>query len=164
MRNKNIKLLAACLLAVAIIFTTVKGTLAYFSDYENAAGKKPVHLYIETRIDESIDTNDNKHVTIANTGETPMIVRVRAFYKGDFVNYTDEEGKWTQLGDWWYYTEVLQAGESTSELFIEVIKEKAPEFNFDIVVIEESERVVYKDGKITPKAADWLFKDYKEAE
>ena len=80
------------------------------------------------------------------------------------AEYTDEEGKWTQLGDWWYYTEVLQAGESTSELFIEIIKENAPEFNFDIVVIEESERVVYKDGKITPKAADWLYKDYKEAE
>ncbi len=164
MNRKNAKLLAACLLAVAIIFTSVKGTMAFFSDYEEAVGKQPVHLYAETVIHEPVDTNDNKHVTIENTGETSLIVRVKVFYSGDMVKFTDKENKSVEVDGWWYYKDILKAGETTSELFVEVIKENAPEYDFDIVVIEEAERIVYKDGKITPKATDWKYADYKEGE
>ena len=154
--NKTFTKLLACLMAVAIAVTTIRTTLAYFSDREVASGKATVYLTSEVRIKETIE-DDNKHVVIENTGKTDVIVRVRVFANGDYINITDKDGKWQQDGDWYYYKEVLPVGESTSELFVEVVKENTPGYQFNIIVVVENERVQYDGGKIVPESSDWSY-------
>ena len=94
-----------------------------------------------------------------------MIVRVRVFYSGDFVKYEYDEDKWVEIDDWWYYKEILKAGSETSELFVKVVKEDAPAYDFQITVVMENERVVYgEDNKVVPSRDDWKFLDYPTGE
>lgn len=145
MKNRNIKLLIAAVLLVAL--AAPAAVLAYFTDYEEAHGGALLQLEGETKIHEEADS-DKKVISIENTGETDVVVRVAVF--GDFVNEIEyDEKDWAKAeGDeWYYYRRILKPGESTPAITAWVDKEAAQEagHDFEIVVVHESERVSY-DG------------------
>ena len=76
MRNK--RKLVITLSLILCLTASVGFTLAYFTDYENAKGGAVVKLSGQTEVEEEFDGN-NKQVTIKNTGDTDMVVRLKVF-------------------------------------------------------------------------------------
>nr|MCR5415248.1 hypothetical protein [Pseudobutyrivibrio sp.] len=95
-----------------------------------------------------------KHVTLTNTGECDVYVRVLAVYPDDgsvgaeLLSTTD----WSQgEGGYYYYSKILAPGESTSELQLEITY--STELDFNVIIIQEATKVIYdEDGNPT---ADW---------
>ena len=153
MSKTTIKRIVISLLAVVLMFGAVKGSLAYFTDYEENSGTATVILKGEGKIVEEID-DDNKHITIENTGETPIIARVRIFANAEITKTVAVDPEWKQSGDWWYYNTSIKGGESTSELLVSIsFPENAKDGDtFNVVVVYECTPVL---GDTGPVNADW---------
>lgn len=154
---KTVKRSKIYLLVVALVLVlsmTVGLTMAYFSDHTEAKGGKKVALGGQTTIEEK-QYDNKKEITILNTGETDVVVRVAAY--GPFeIGY--EGSGWTDGKDgYWYYNSVLPAGEPSSTI---TASWKIPEGtdlgdDYNVVVIQESEQAVYdKTGNIVKPATD----------
>lgn len=153
-RNKLLAIVAALVLCTA----TVGFTAAYFTDYENARGGAAIELGGQTRINEEMDEND-KNVSIVNTGNTDMIVRVQVF-SDEGRTTVDENDDWIKGEDGWYYYRYVLAGgkeegeegDSTSVLHV-TVKTDDPDAapDFDVLVAHESSQAVY-DGQSEPDA------------
>ena len=146
---KTVKRSKIYLLVVALVLVlslTVGLTMAYFSDYTEAKGGVTVALGGETEINEK-PNDDNKVISITNTGDTDVIVRV-AVYGPTAIKYS-ESSDWAKNGDYVYYTKVLPAGETTSEITAswDVPTDLGDDYN--VIVVQESNQAVYdKDGNI----------------
>lgn len=157
MRKLHKKPLIMAAATLALTGTLAVGSaMAYFTTYSTAGGGVTMNMgFTETIPNEEVDEN-GKHITITNTGDYDCFVRVKAFAPVE-LTYNAPDGGWTDGGDgYWYYDEVLPAGETTSlELNITYKfpsgDEKPEEFN--IVVIEECTPVLYQEDG-TPYA-DW---------
>lgn len=154
---------AALALTAMLIIAAVSMplTLAYFSDYARAEGSKDIQLAWQTELKESVKNND-KHITIDNKGETPVIVRVQVFANADLLESIGPttEGKWAEGSDgWWYYMSILKAGQAmpeSDELFVNVKgAESLADKDFNIVVIHESQRAVYENNTTLKAPAGW---------
>ena len=166
MKKINIFLLT---LSIALILTAssvpLKDSMAYFTTYAHAEGGYTIELGSSTRIEEPKVEDWTKHVVITNEeGSQPVYVRVRAFsgslYK---LIYSDNSGLWSQGIDknkkpdgYYYYDEILKAGESTAEILIEIKNVPSNVVDgdsFNVVVIYETTPVLYDEaGKPYP---DW---------
>ena len=154
--RKRIILIAAAITLMYAMCATMAN--AYFSDYETAIGRARIDLSGSTTINEEWK-DKTKTVTIQNTGETDVVVRV-GIYGPDGMDVTGTDG-WTKDGDFWYYDQVLPPGISTSNLTATV--EKVPvseDYNeFDIIVVQEC--IPYpviaaeKEGIGTGIPSDW---------
>lgn len=173
MKKKTIRNLGLCLLAgFSVLAAGVNGTLAYFTTYTGAEGGHVVHLGDRTQIRESFDSW-TKHVTVTSDPESePVYVRARAFcvrygfrYQPSSARWTAAKGSWNEIvpegaDEYYYYTDILQGGESTDVLDVVIdipSKEEDEKFedgdSFNVIVIYESTPVRYhEDG--TPYA-DW---------
>lgn len=137
------------LAAAAIALTgslTVGSAMAYFTTYATAQGGVKMNMgFTQTVPKEEVDEN-GKHITIQNTGDYDCFVRVKAFAPVD-LSYKAPDGGWTAGEDgYWYYSEVLPAGQTTAkELNVSYTfpagDDKASEFN--VVVIQECTPVLY---------------------
>lgn len=153
-RNKILLVVALTL----VLSLTVGLTLAYFSDYTEAKGGKTVTLGGRTEIHETPHEN-SKDITIENTGETDVMVRV-AVYGPSKIEYEDVEG-WTDGKDgYWYYDYVLPVGKTTEATLTAkwtVPKDQAGDYN--VVITQESEMVVYNStGGIETPTTDPAWK------
>ena len=158
LHNKPLLMTAATLALTGTL--AVGSAMAYFTTYSTAGGGVTMNMgFTETVPNEKVDEN-GKHVTITNTGKYDCFVRVKAFAPVELI-YNAPDGEWTAgADDYWYYDEVLLAGQTTKkELNITYKfptgdsegKNKPDEFN--VVVIQECTPVLYDD---TGKAyADW---------
>lgn len=151
MIRKSRKLITICAVLIALIASTT-AAYAYFTDYEEAQGGAQIKLEGETYIHEKPE-NTQKTISIENTGETDVVVRVAAF--GDFIdwdNTTYSGDDWMKDGDWWYYKKILKPGKTTSKIVVKIDTAAAKEagHDFDIIVVHESERVTY-DGTAANK-------------
>ena len=157
MRKLHKKPLIMAAATLALTGTLAVGSaMAYFTTYSTAGGGVTMNMgFTETIPNEEVDEN-GKHITITNTGNYDCFVRVKAFAPVE-LTYNAPDGGWTDGGDgYWYYDEVLPAGETTSHELNITYKfpsgdEKPEEFN--IVVIEECTPVLYQEDG-TPYA-DW---------
>lgn len=156
MKRISRKITLTLLALVLCLTVSVGGTLAYFTDYDEAFGGHDVVLGHETELEEELKGLD-KHVSVKNNGETDVVVRVRFFGEAEYMDISASD-EWTEKGGWYYYREVLAPGQSTSEIVAKVtIPEKDSDKVFDIVVVHESSQVVYENGKL--KAVDPDFAD-----
>ena len=154
-KNRFLLLTAAILLAALIL--PGKAALAYFTDYQQAAGEQKISLAWQTKIHEQMEEND-KHITIENTGDTNVLVRV-AVFAADYAK-TEETDSWKQGEDgWWYYNQILAPGKTTEELVVTVTAEELPEGDAEIIVVHESARAVYENGSTLRAPADWMVPD-----
>ena len=95
-------ILCAALLALAL---GTSAALAYFSDYEPAAGKVTFSMQGETTIDEGDGTTD-KNISIKNTGgptDADVVVRVAIYGPEDYTYITCDNDVWHKGTDGWYY-------------------------------------------------------------
>ena len=144
---------------ILCLMVSVGFTVAYFTDYENARGGAVVDLSGRTEVEEEFDES-NKIVTVKNTGDVDMVVRVRAFGDEDHMTVnTENNADWVKGAgdDWWYYTKVVKAKKGeTSPLRIEVKGPVDPDdpIDFEITVVHEAERVTY-DGDTVAIPEGW---------
>ena len=146
MKKKSILIVLAVLL-VFIATAPIQESFAYFTAHDKASGEAVVDLTWSTELKEEIKDNE-KHINILNTGNTPVIVRVRVF-AAEYAKTTAGSGWSSNADGWWYYSEILQPGNSTSELLVSIVGD--PGYDFEIVVVHESSRVVYEgESLVTP--------------
>ena len=139
--------LAAAALGLTISLS-VGSAMAYFTTYAEAEGGYTVSIGSTTKTKEEF-SNWTKHVQVENTGDTECYVRVKAFSGSQFpLSYSGEAGAWSQgEDDYWYYSQILQPGETTSELLIKI--ENIPEEfkdSFNVVVVQECTKVLYDEN------------------
>ena len=158
MKQRLTKKTIAALLAVLLCLSvSIGGAVAFFSDYEEAAGAAVVNLGGQTELTEGEDSA-NKHIVVKNTGETNMIVRVAIYGADEYMTVEYSTDDWEKIGDFYYYKKVLLPEESTSAIDAKLKVEwqgEEPDYNFDVTVVHEAAQAVYNGKKlITPKSWD----------
>lgn len=146
----NRKIITACIAVLGIIIFCTSASSALLTDTrikENnfTFGNNTIATEEVFDVPEKYqsDTTYRKQITVKNTGSIPCYVRVFAEPSNSEipVSIDYDEGHWKKSGDWWYYDNVLQPGESTSALFDSVyigeIDDDHKE-SFDIIVYSES--------------------------
>ncbi len=151
--NKIITLSALFVLVSLFAFAGIRNSGAWFSDYVELNGDASLKLSHQTSVIEDIDEGSNKHITIKNTGETDVVVRVKVF-GGSYVEITSGENWKLSDDDWYYYEKVLTPDEVSSEIYANITS-SAPDHDFDVVVILESERAVYNGDQLIAPNTDW---------
>lgn len=153
--HKKTLIMAAATLALTGTLS-VGSAMAYFTSYSTAEVSVKINMgFTETVPHEEVDSG-GKHVTIENTGDYDCFVRVKAFAPVE-LTYSAPDGGWSEgEGGYWYYDEILPAGQTTTkELNITYEfpegEEKPEEFN--VIVIQECSPVLY-DENGNPYA-DW---------
>lgn len=157
MRKINKKSL--CLAAAALTLTAgiSAGTaMAYFTTYTEASGGVTLNMGFSETIPKEDFSNWTKHVSVENTGDYDCYVRVKALAGSkyqDGLQYSDSDGKWTPGEDgYYYYSDPIAPGESTSVLDIRIDIEKS-DASFNVVVVQESTKVLYNENN--EPYADW---------
>lgn len=162
MKQRLTKKTIAALLAVLLCLSvSIGAAVAYFSDYEEAAGAAVVKLGGQTEMTEGED-EANKHIVVKNTGETNMIVRVALYGAEEYMNVSCNTDDWAKIGDFYYYKKVLlpegSEPNATSPIDANLKIEwqgEEPDYNFDVTVVHEAAQAVYNGQKlITPKGWD----------
>lgn len=156
--------------ATVICLVAVAGTaFAYFTDYVAANGSKTLNLEYSTETKEELDGLD-KHITMTNTGNTEVFVRVQLFYgEGSNQNVTvTVPGEGTGEG-WsqdaadshvWNYAGTLAPGQSTSQLVVDVTANETIK-DYNIVVIGQTSPVLYDENN-DPYPSIWSDEDQSE--
>lgn len=140
---KTKRMLTATLLAL-VMMVAVGATLALMASTSNSVTNTFAAAQVETEIDEDL-TNNNKKVTIENTGKSPVYVRARIMVSGvaesqvaivgseaeateqDKVYLVMEnQSQWQQADisakdNYYYYLNVLEPNQRTSELLTKVV-------------------------------------------
>lgn len=152
--------LAICLFAL----TTVGVSLAYYTDTSNASGSVPFATSPGTEIDEEF--TGNKQVTIKNTGDVPVVVRLKVnpsekdeLFKSKFAEISVEStsNNWVVLNSddgWIYYAQPLMAGATTERLDVNVKPSDDAPSSFDITVFQQHGVAYYEDGALCAKFGD----------
>ena len=179
MNKKKIRNICLSLLAAASVLAMgVNGALAYFTTYTTAEGGLPIHLGDRTEIVEDF-SNKTKHITITSDADSePVYIRARAFCtRYPFAYRSVVDGAWTRdpgnnhlipdadAGQYWYYTAIVNGGESTSTLDVIIEIPSKDDLaasgqpgledgdSFNVIVIYESTPVRYDENG--DPYADW---------
>ncbi len=156
--NKYMIAAAALLMVTA---ASVKPAMAYFTDSHSAKGSVLVSIG-----DAKLVPNDSaegllKTVSVKNTSNYDAFIRVKAIYSNNFKAELTKEAKangWSLADDGYYYLdEVVAAGETTPEIYIqiEVIEDEIAD-KFNVVIVEEATRVIYDEAGNT--SCNWNSK------
>lgn len=157
MKRRNLFL--AVFAAAAVLAGSAGNAWAYFTTYVEAQGTQTIALGDETTIEEPTVANWVKHVVITSDADSePVYVRAKAFTGSKYpLVFSDANGKWTPgEGEYYYYSDILNAGEKTEELLIKISDVpdtvKDP-MELNVAVIYETTPVLYdEDGN---PYADW---------
>ena len=161
MKTVNSKRLLVIALAL-VLSISIGLTFAYFSDYTAAQGKAVLALGGQTEIEENVDEN-SKTVSIKNTGETNVVVRVQII--GPTEMTIDASSPWVEHDGWYYYKGILKPGENGEGEKTSGTLVAKTEFNTDgktdlgdkyqIVVVQESAQPTYDDNDYVEKPDGW---------
>ena len=150
MKKNRIITIAALLLSLVV---GIGFAFAYFTDYEAARGGAIIHLGGQTELIEQMDGN-NKNISVKNTGQTDMIVRVMIFGDQNKMKITAPDD-WYEADGAYYYKKILhgsadgKSGDSTSTILAEIkVTGDEDVKDFDIIVVQEGSRVVYDGTKL----------------
>ena len=154
------KIMMGVCAAVLVAGVSVGSALAYFTTYAVAQGTRPIDLGYSYTIPEEEVVDMTKRLTVGNTGDYDVYVRVKAFAGGDIVlSSSDKNGKWTPGAEgYYYYSDIVPAKTSTPDVLEIKISAKDPQVglkktDFNVVVIQECTPVMIdKDGN---PYADW---------
>ncbi|MBQ6583485.1 MAG: hypothetical protein IJH77_06660 [Mogibacterium sp.] len=149
--------------AVLVLSLSMGLTAAYFSDYEGAKGGAMLHLGEKDEIKEEVD-NDQKSVSIANIGETRVIVRVAIY--GPAAMTVTNSGEWVKSGDFYYYTKVLEPGAETEGTLIANTGDYPAGTDlgsqYQIIVVQECKQVTYDSSNNIVTPDGWATINYAE--
>lgn len=127
---------------IAILAVISVGTLAYFTSEQNAenvisAGNIKLEIHEKTASGEDFPEEGiivmpgdtvSKIVTVENTGDHPLYLRVKltegvsdeALTDDDCLDININRSCWLEKDGYYYYYRALQSGETTEQLFSEV--------------------------------------------
>ena len=142
MMDKRMKIVILTAALLLILTAGIGMSAAYFTDYEDARGGAVIELGGQTKLTEDVKEG-NKEVSISNTGDTDMIVRI--IVVGDAGRITSIKGSdWNKGQDGaYYYSRVLPPGGSTGKLTVNVRGGSGDTDDFEIIVVHEGSRAVY---------------------
>lgn len=151
MKSKLCLVVAAAIMVIGI--SSIKPAMAYFTDSVATEGMIELKLGDSIpKIDEQVE-NMTKKVTITNTGDYDIFVRVKAIApESCVITFTGQEG-WSKGDDgYYYYANPLAPKEVTASQLILGINNNLSG-NFNVIIVQEATKVLYdKDGKAY---ADW---------
>lgn len=120
---------------------------------------------IDTGIEEEVDVNFNKKVTVKNTKESHAYVRVRLNVPSSITPVLPgvEDGTWAAGGDGFYYYLYSLGKDETSTMLLEklTVPEDYKE-SFDVTVYEES-CIATKENANTGENQPLTLKEIKDA-
>ena len=166
MRNWTKMKILAIVAVAALLFTTTGITLAYFSDYEPAAGEAVLGLSGHTVIDEKVtDTEKTIKIHSPENNTADVVVRI-AIYGPDELTDGDKENGDISLGKGWiksknseyyYYDKLLAPGESTTEIVASIkgLPLTVELSDVEIIVQHETAVAVYKDDNTVKCPDGW---------
>ena len=146
----------AVIAVAAVLIASLGSAISYFTTYATTLGQQPVEL--GTRIEEEI-SDWTKHVVItADENSFPVYVRAMAFTDSRFtLTYSWNENEWSKGDkDYYYYSEILYAGQSTTELNVKINNVPTDQLegvDFNVIVIYECCRATDENGNII--APNW---------
>lgn len=149
----KMKGLAFAAMAILICSISIKPAMAYFTATKSANGKLDISLEEGELTPPEEDVEEMvKHITLTNTGECDVYVRVLAIYPEDCGATLLTTEDWTENEDgYYYYNMILAPEESTSELQLQITYET--DLDFNVIILQEATKVIYDDdGNPT---ADW---------
>ena len=160
------KYLMASLALCLVLTVAAVPALAYFTDHTEADGKVEVTLGFKTELTEQVE-GTVKTVTITNNEDSNEACWVRAkAIAGGGVELSYSGDNWATEPDadgWYVYQAVLDPGDTTSSLTINITPpEDAKEGDeINVAVVYESTKVLYnEDG--TPMDPDWNMMGIEE--
>lgn len=159
MKFKKYLMIAAALALVSL--ASVKTTMAYFTDHKETTGGVTLSLGDSRITPKETVEGMVKHVTVENTGNYDVFIRVKAVYgsKYDVVLAKGTAEGWSLKDDgYYYYKDVVKAHEEAPVLNLEVkvkVDSQVPD-SFNIVIVEEASLAIYDaDGNAS---VDWAKK------
>ncbi len=153
MIKKNYLVIAAAVLLLGAV--AVKPTMAFLTDTHETSGVGTLHLNegnITVIPHERIDKM-TKLISVENTGELPVYVRVKVFGGRTHKLTLDTERSvgWREDSEGCYsYGELLPVGGKTGEVAVKIDDSKESADTFNVVVVAEATATLKADG--TP---DW---------
>ena len=150
MNKKKLVLIAASLLVLGSV--AVKPTTAYFTDSHTGRGTVEVTMgEYEITSDEKVEGMIKK-ITVKNTGDFPVYARVKLFagstHGQNFITADSESWEAKEDG-FYYYQKIINPGEESTKLCVEIDALEAVDETFNVIVVEEATRV-QEDG-----SANW---------
>lgn len=126
-KNKRKTLIAAIVMAV-IMVTAIGSTVAYLVNSSEPVDNTFALAKVGCKIDETVENGIKSVVTVKNTGEAPVYIRVAVV--ANKVDESDPDSiigpadvsanlcgtDWVKNGDFYYYTKAVPAGSSTENL------------------------------------------------
>ena len=162
-KNENKKTICLGFVAIVLVAALAVGSaMAYFTAFDTAEGGLTLDIgFTQTNPNEKVE-DETKQLTITNTGDYACYVRMKALtgdrYK-DGLRYSEPagEGKWTPGADgYYYYSDILQPGETTSQINVNFELPEEDPTDFNVIIIQESTPVLYNENG--EAYADWNVK------
>lgn len=118
---------------LVLLCCAVAGTLAYLVTSTNSVTNTFTPAHVSTAVDETFENGVKSDVKIQNTGDIDAYIRAAII-----INWADKDGNvyggaapekgtdytepvlqdgWIKVGDYYYYTSAVPAGDSTGMLF-----------------------------------------------
>lgn len=176
--NKNFrssKIIVSLGIALFIVVTLGIGTTtAYFKDQSQKVVNEFTVGNVTTEIVEIFNKKNNheyeKRPRVTNTGMNSCYIRMRFEVTpeemGKRIKFSDLPGNgWKKSGEWYYYENPVEPGQSTSELFtgitVEYNEADKPWKDFDILLYQEAVQAeVFADNQsITDAGTIWAQYD-----
>lgn len=151
------KTILAVMAVVLPLSAGIGNAFSYFTANAGSEGRLGVEIGTpQTEITETFG-EWTKHITITNTGDIPVYVRVQAFSGSQYPLTYNTNGAWRGDGPYYIYNSILAPGNTTEPLDIVISGvEETDKDNFNVVVVYERTPVAYnEDG--TAKEPDWNY-------
>ena len=135
-KRKGLMIIAASLLLIGAV--SVKPAMAYFTDTHQASGA--VLGKYEITPHEEVQ-GLTKVISVENTGDYPVYARVQLFAGStvDLIFEADKSSGWTKgLDGFYYYNNKLDAGQTSTQLYVQVDPNGQEAESFNVVVVEEA--------------------------
>lgn len=120
------RILAVVLSLMLLIIIGVGATLAYFASASGPVINTFQAGSVGAKIHEKISSNTKTSITVENTGDSPVYVRVRLISywkkgsdiapKSSALSVSENANKWKKIGEYYYYTAPLAGGATTENL------------------------------------------------
>ena len=155
MKYRKYLLAAAALVLIGI--SSIRPAVAYFTDSHQANGTATVYLGdLEITPNEEINEKEwVKRITVKNTGDYDVFVRVKAIYGSEYgiSTYESTDNKWSynEADNYYYYADMLAPGSESSVLKLTITPNENFEYDtFNVVIVEEAA----KAQKVTDENGD----------
>lgn len=156
MKNRKIKIFAIACITILCLGLMITKIWAYFFTKQETTGQLTLSVSVPQITLEETVTGMTKNCMVCNSEQSEnAYVRLKAFAPaGIEISYEADEG-WTPGGDgYYYYTDILCPGVTTTEICIRIeTGENIGQDCFGIAVIAEAVKVQYDEAGNS--FADW---------